>query len=229
MNRDKYGRTVLLTALAAMLALVLAGCGGDDGISQSVHDQVALERDQAQQDLMDAEAERDQAQQDLMDAEAERDQAQEDLTDAEAERDQAQQDLMDTEAERDQAQQDLMDAEDRADAAEQDNQDMMDDAGMQQAMADSAAAKELLNMALVNVLVDTDTNTDGLQPAAPDVALEVSTDGMLTAVRPRGYTMADVPADMIEGWQGAMLTNMGTWRHHRRLQRPRQRRSGDAV
>ena len=194
MNRDKYGRTVLLTALAAMLALVLAGCGGDDGISQSVHDQVALERDQAQQDLMDAEAERDQAQQDL--------------TDTEAERDQAQQDLMDAEAERDQAQQDLMDAEDRADAAEQDNQDMMDDAGMQQAMADSAAAKDLLNRALVDVLVDTDTNTAGLQPAAPDVALEVSTDGMLTA-KAAGYTMADVPADMIEGWRGAMLTNMG--------------------
>ena len=161
MNRDKYGRTVLLTALAAMLALVLAGCGGDDGISQSVHDQVALERDQAQQDLMDAEAERDQAQQDLMDAEAERDQAQ--------------QDRMDTEAERDQAQQDLMDAEDRADAAEQDNQDMMDDAGMQQAMADSAAARELLNRALANPFI-TVGNFDGINTFPDYSPLRLSVD-----------------------------------------------------
>ena len=102
--------------------------------------------------------------------------------------------MTDAEGERDQAQQDLMDAQ--------------DDADMQQAMADSAAAKELLNMALVNVLVDTDTTAGGLQPAAPAVALEVSTDGMLMA-KATGYAMADMPPDMIEGWRGAMLTSGG--------------------
>ena len=184
------------TTLAVLLlvVLLLAGCGGDDGVSQSVHDQTMADLEQAQQDLMDAEGERDQAQQDLMDAEGERDQAQQDLMDAEGERDQAQQDVMDAEGERDQAQQDLMDAQ--------------DDADMQQAMADSAAAKELLNMALVNVLVDTDTTTDGLQPAAPTVALSVSNDGMLTASA-GGYAMADMPPDMIEGWRGAMLSSGG--------------------
>ena len=65
------GITLARLALALVLAgaFALAGCGGDDnGVDQSVHDQVVIDRDQAQQDLMDAEAERDQAQQDLMDA-----------------------------------------------------------------------------------------------------------------------------------------------------------------
>ena len=198
------------TTLAVLLlvVLLLAGCGGDDGVSPSVHDQTMADLEQAQQDLMDAEGERDQAQQDLMDAEGERDQAQQDLMDAEGERDQAQQDLMDAEGERDQAQQDLMDAEGERDQAQQDLMDAQDDADMQQAMADSAAAKELLNMALVNVLVDTDTTAEGLQPAAPSVALEVSTDGVLTASA-AGYAMADMPPDMIAGWRGAMLTSGG--------------------
>ena len=38
-RRTRYG---FITALLMSVALVLAGCGGDDGVSQSVHDQ-ALE------------------------------------------------------------------------------------------------------------------------------------------------------------------------------------------
>ena len=84
-------------------------------------------------------------------------------------------------------------------------QNEVDTGGM---MADSATAKELLDMALVDAMVDTDTTADGLQPAAPEVTVSVSSDGMLMA-KATGYTMADMPADMIEGWRGAMLMNRG--------------------
>ena len=46
MERMTLGRLVM-TAVA-VLALALAGCGGDDGVDQSVHDMVTAERDAAQ-------------------------------------------------------------------------------------------------------------------------------------------------------------------------------------
>ena len=83
--------------------------------------------------------------------------------------------------------------------------------------ADAASddAKELLNMALRNI-VDGDDDENGIQvgdpavtiPSPPDVGLSVSNDGMLTA-EATGYTMADTAPDTIEGWRGAMLTNVG--------------------
>ena len=139
--------TKLTLLLIAAGALALAGCGGDDGVSQSMHDQVQAELDQAQQDLMDAEAERDQAQEDLMDAEAERDQAQEDLMDAQADDDadadaidQAETERDEAEAERDEAQQDLMDAQSAAAQALMDEQDKAS-AAMEAAKMASDAAK----------------------------------------------------------------------------------------
>ena len=69
----------------------------------------------------------------------------------------------------------------------------------------SAAAKELLDMALVDANFDADTTSaDVNDPAAPTIGVSVSTGGMLMA-RASGYTMDDMPADMIEGWRGATL------------------------
>ncbi len=48
MNLDKLGRTLGVIAAVAILAMVLQGCGGDDGVSQSMHDQVVMDRDDLQ-------------------------------------------------------------------------------------------------------------------------------------------------------------------------------------
>ena len=75
-------------------------------------------------------------------------------------------------------------------------------------------------MALVDFvgLTDLDDAAEGVQveiggetfilPEAPTPTLEVSNDGMLVA-EATDYTMADMAPDMIEGWRGAVLTNMG--------------------
>ena len=53
MNLKKLGRTLWVIAAVAILAMVLQGCGGDDngGISQSMHDQVVMERDELMDDV----------------------------------------------------------------------------------------------------------------------------------------------------------------------------------
>ena len=57
MNLRKLGRTFWVIAAVAIMAMVLQGCGGDDngdgGISQSMYDQVVMERDDLQ-DKLDA-------------------------------------------------------------------------------------------------------------------------------------------------------------------------------
>ena len=109
-------------------------------------------------------------------------------------------------------------ADEAADDAEAARQAAQDEADRLQGEVDAAAAakasddaKELLNMALVDV--DPATNVgpdpDDVQlVTAPDATLSVSNDGMLTA-EATGYTMADMAPDMIEGWRGAVLTNVG--------------------
>ena len=47
MNLRKSGRILGVVAAIAMLAMVLQGCGGDDGVSESLYDQTAMERDAA--------------------------------------------------------------------------------------------------------------------------------------------------------------------------------------
>lgn len=53
-KKARYG---LVTVVLLSVALMLAGCGGDDGVSQSVHDQVVTERDKALEDLENQEPE----------------------------------------------------------------------------------------------------------------------------------------------------------------------------
>jgi hypothetical protein len=53
MNLNKLGRTFWVIAAVAIMAMVLQGCGGDDngGISQSMHDQVVMDRDELDEDV----------------------------------------------------------------------------------------------------------------------------------------------------------------------------------
>ncbi len=52
MNLKKLGRTFWVIAAVAMLAMVLQGCGGDDnGVDQSLHDTVTMERDGLQMQI----------------------------------------------------------------------------------------------------------------------------------------------------------------------------------
>ena len=71
MNLRKLGRTLWVLAAVAMLAMVLQGCGGDDGVDQSMHDQVMMERDEAQAEAEAAEQARMEAEEQArMEAEA---------------------------------------------------------------------------------------------------------------------------------------------------------------
>ena len=53
-RQTRYG---MLTALLIGMALLLAGCGGDNGVDQGMHDTVVAERDAAQAAQAAAEAE----------------------------------------------------------------------------------------------------------------------------------------------------------------------------
>ena len=144
-SRTRYG----LLAMLLGAALMLAGCGGDDGVDEGVHAQLQEELadaqadlDQAQDDLADTQADLDQAQDDLADTQADLDQAQDDLADAQADEDQAQDDLADTQADLDQAQQDLVDDQAGDDKALMDVQDAADAAAMAAKTASDAAATD---------------------------------------------------------------------------------------
>ena len=76
MTRQTVSRWALLIG-ALVLTMVLAGCGGDDGVSQSVHDQVQQEKDEAERKAAEEEAAR---------MEAERKAAEEEAARMEAER-----------------------------------------------------------------------------------------------------------------------------------------------
>ena len=54
MNRNTFARIAVL--LLAVVSLALSGCGGDDGVDQSVHDMVTAERDDAAAALASAQA-----------------------------------------------------------------------------------------------------------------------------------------------------------------------------
>ena len=98
----------------------------------------------------------------------------------------------------------------------------VDDAAAAKASGD---AKDLLNMALRNRMVDDATPPEDtgatemdIQDRKPSPTLEVSDDDVLIAeatieatddAAAIVYTMADTAPDMIEGWRGAMLTNAG--------------------
>lgn len=91
MERTTLGR--LITMAALVLALALAGCGGDDGVDQSVHDMVTAERDANATALAAAQAAADMAATQAAQALAAAQQAQADAlnaqTAAEAARDEA--------------------------------------------------------------------------------------------------------------------------------------------
>ena len=87
MNLNKYGRWSGIVAAVAMLAMVLQGCGGDDGgsgISQDMYDALQADYDQAVSDRDAAMAARMAAMEAQMTAETERDAAMEGQTAAEA-------------------------------------------------------------------------------------------------------------------------------------------------
>ena len=46
MNLKKLGRTFWVIAAVAIMAMVLQGCGGDDGVSQGMHDNVVSENEE---------------------------------------------------------------------------------------------------------------------------------------------------------------------------------------
>ena len=74
----------------------------------------------------------------------------------------------------------------------------------------SAAAKELLRVLSDNTANVPPTGVQGVTldapPTADEISVSVSSEGMLMA-EVTGYTVADMPTDMIEGWRGATLTN----------------------
>ena len=57
MNLKKSGRMLWIVAAVAMLAMVLQGCGGDDGVSQGLHDDVVMDNDELMAALAAANAE----------------------------------------------------------------------------------------------------------------------------------------------------------------------------
>ena len=84
MNLRKLGRTFWVIAAVAIMAMVLQGCGGDDdGVSQSLHDDVVMERDELQEDLGDLQGMLDAANADVTRLEGELEDEQGDNSDLE--------------------------------------------------------------------------------------------------------------------------------------------------
>lgn len=105
--RTRYG----LLAVLLGAALMLAGCGGDDGVAQGTHDM-------ALQELEDAQAAAEAAEQARMDAEAAKEAAEEEAAEAMEDAEAAAEGEMDAEADADAAEEAQMDAEEDAAAAE---------------------------------------------------------------------------------------------------------------
>jgi len=84
MNLKKSGRILWIVAAVAMLAMVLQGCGGDDGVSPSTHMDVEEERDMYKADAARLQGELDTANADLATANASLETANADLAAANA-------------------------------------------------------------------------------------------------------------------------------------------------
>ena len=194
MKKTKLTRSLLAACSIVALSAVMYGCvHSGDGPSQAELDAEAARAAAAEQAAKDAEAAQAEAEQQAAALQTQINglrmqlglEADGDLGD----------DIADLQAEVERLQAALQARIDAANAAE--------------AAKASDDAKELLNMALPDVNVDRDgTSGDPISPVAPTVELSVSNDGMLMA-EATGYTMSDMAPDMIEGWRGAMLTNMG--------------------
>ena len=219
MKRITFARLAVL--MLAVAGLALQGCGGDDnGVNQGIHDQVVMERDQAQQDLMDAEAERDQAQQDLMDAEQDLMDTQQDLMDTEQDLMDAEQDLMDAEGERDQAQEDLMDSMDAAMQAEMNTRAPLVTTAMQRFYLTAAESTALGTELGADVPIPSTGNTPTtgyqvVEGASTSLMVEHTADGvmvtpnMVAPLQFEEYAVdADNPPPMIDGWDGTTLSRM---------------------
>ena len=193
MKKTKLTRSLLAACSIVALTAVMYGCvHSGDGPSQAELDAEAARAAAAEQAAKDAEAAQAAAEQQAAALQTQINglrmqlglEADDDLGD----------DIADLQAEVERLQAALQARIDAANAAA--------------AKVASDAAKELLNMALPDVNVDRDDVAAGTNPEAPTITLSVSNDGMLMA-EATGYTMSDMAPDMIEGWRGAMLTNMG--------------------
>ena len=181
MNLKKLGRTFWVIAAVAIMAMVLQGCGGDDGVSQGMHDNVVSENEELKMQV-----ETLQGQLDALPSSAEVTALRNDL----------------------QALLNALNANDNAGAlaeikritealeAVETNADMM-----------SNKAAKALYAVLANA-ADGDGTTapiDGTTDTVPTVTVEV--DDMMVKAMATDYEMADGMTDMITGWRGATLMN----------------------
>ena len=186
MQRMTFAR--MGAALLVAAALALAGCGGDDGVDQSVHDMALAELDEAA-------SERDAAEMALAAAMAAAEAAAAEADLALAAAQQAQADAVTAaeaaEAARDEARMGEADAEMRASAAEraaaeaaakaaeaaQDAQDAADQLAQAQAdLADAMMAQEM---------------AEGERDSAQDTAADLAADAMVAEVTARAESIAD--------------------------------------
>ena len=150
MKRITFAR--LATLLLVSVSLALSGCGGDDGVDQSLHDSVTAERDaaimaQAALEAAKAEAETAQAALEAAKAEAEKAQAAAEAAKAEAETDEAA-------------------AIERAAAAEKAAADAVAAAEVaEKAAADAVAAAEAAEAALAAAMMETEDAMDAQMEA----------------------------------------------------------------
>ena len=214
-------------AVAALTA-TLVGCGNSD--IRDERDQAQMERDQAQAELGQTQTELGQTESELEQAQTELEEAQADREAAQAEADRLAQEQMEAEEAAAAAEQARMEEEAarmEAEAAQMEEeaarmeeeaarmeaeealQAAEEAAAQAAAMAASATAKVLLGVLMDGATNQTDDDPPVDVHTPPEPTVSVSTDGMLMAKAPnvRGYTMADMAPDMIEGWRGATLMN----------------------
>ena len=177
MNRNTFARLAVL--LLAAVSLALSGCGGDDGVDQSVHDMVTAERDANATALAAAQAAADMAATDAATALAAAQQAQADAltaqTAAEAARDEARMGETDAVARATTAEKDAADAAAAAKTAA--------DAAMQ-AAADLKDAQDALAAAMMG-----QTEAEGERDTAQDMVTELESDAMNAEMVGRASTL----------------------------------------